>query len=351
MSRRPDAPPTGPRRMRFREGGWVILLACVLAAALLAWAFAGVLKGHRPKGDGHSVESYGFDLSGLRTEGGTLVASGNPRDFLQPLDAPATMAGFEMLDYNAKRRSKYVVSDDRVIGLVVNGTSRAYPLQVLNVHEVVNDTVGGVPVAVTFSPLCDAAIAFDRRAGGRERLFGVSGLLLDSNLVMYDRGEHPSLWSQLGMRAIAGPEAARATTLVPLPDAQVCTWKHWLAAHPDTEVILPRPDDERRIKATSYSRYLLSPRLEFPVARWHEPGDMPAKTPVIVVRRGDAWKELRLADACKGMSAFEVGDATVEVDAQENPASVLLRARDGSPLLVVPCLHFARFAFDQRPTS
>ena len=329
----------------------MIALACVLALALLAWAFAGVLRGHRPRGDGHAVESYGLDLAALRTDGGTLVASGNPRDFLVPLDAPATMAGFDMLAYNASRRTKYVVTDDRVIGLVVNGKARAYPLQVLNVHEIVNDSLGGVPVAVTFSPLCDAAVAFDRRVAGTERLFGVSGLLLDSNLVMYDRAERPSLWSQLGMRAIAGPEASGGSTLTPLPDTQVCTRKHWLAAHPDTDVILPGPDDDRRIKATSYSRYLLSPRLEFPVGRWREPGDMAAKTPVIVLRRGDAWREILLADAAKGMPPFELGGATIEVDAQANPASVLFRTRDGSPLLVLPCLHFARVAFGQPPTS
>ncbi|MFM7806925.1 MAG: hypothetical protein ACKPEA_03210, partial [Planctomycetota bacterium] len=96
--------------------------------------------------------------------------------------------------------------------------------------------------------------------------------------------------------------------------------------------------------------YLLSGRLDFPVARWREPGDMPAKTPVIVVRRGEAWKELLLADAAKGMPPFELGGVMVGVDAQANPASVLFRTRDGSPLLVVPCLHFARFAFDQPPT-
>jgi len=338
------APANGPRRMRFREGGWVIAAAGVIALALLAWAFAGVLRGHRPKGDGQTVESYGFDLSSLRTDGGALVASGNPRDFLKPLDAPATMPGFEMTAYNAGRRTKYVVSDDRVFGLVVNGKARAYPVQVLNVHEVVNDTLAGVPVAVTFSPLCDAAVAFDRRVGGLERLFGVSGLLLDSNLVLYDRGERPSLWSQLGMGAIAGPESARGTTLAPMPDGQLCTWRHWLAAHPDTDVVLPAAGDARRMKALSYSRYLLNPRLDFPVARWSETG-MAAKTPVIVVRRGEAWKEILLADAAKGMPPFELGDATIEVDAQEQPASVLFRARDGSPLLVTPCLHFARMAF------
>ena len=346
-----STPTAGPRRMRFRDGGWLIAVTVLVCVALLAWAFAGVLRGHRPKGDGHSIDSYGFDLTALRADGGALVASGNPRDFLQALDAPRTIAGFEMLEYNAKRRDKYVVTDDRVIGVVVNGKARAYPVQVLNVHEVVNDTLGDVPIAVTFSPLCDAAVAFERRVDGRELQFGVSGLLLDSNLVMYDRSEVPSLWSQLGMRAIAGPAAGRDERLVPLPGVQTCTWKHWLAAHPDTDVILPGEQDTRRIKNTSYSRYLLSGRLDFPVARWHEPGDMAAKTPVIMLRRGDAWTEILLADAAKGMPPFELGDAVVEVDAQASPASVLFRTRDGSPLITVPCLHFARFAFHQPPPA
>jgi hypothetical protein len=347
----PDTPPTGPRRMRMRDGGWLIAVTALVCLALLAWAFAGVLRGHRPKGDGHTIESYGFDLSALRTGGGALVASGNPRDFLPALDAPSTIAGFEMLEYNAKRRDKYVVTDDRVVGVVVGGKARAYPVQVLNVHEVVNDTLGGVPIAVTFSPLCDAAVAFDRRVEGVERHFGVSGLLLDSNLVMYDRGDKPSLWSQLGMCAIAGPAAARGARLEPLPGVQTCTWKHWLATHPDTEVILPDGQDARRIKNTSYSRYLLSGRLDFPVARWNEPGAMPAKTPVIVVRRGADSRELTLADAARGMEPFQLGDAVVEVDAQASPASVLFRTRDGSPLVTVPCLHFAWFAFHQPPAT
>lgn len=323
----------------------MILAAVGVSAALLAWALSGVVTGHRPKGDGRTVESYGFDLSNQRLEGGALVASGNPRDFLAPLDAPRTMAGFEMQGWNETHRTKLVVSDDRVIGVVVDGKARAYPVRVMNVHEVCNDTLGGMPIAVTFSPLCDAAVAFDRRVDGGERLFGVSGLLLDSNLVLYDRSDTPSLWSQMGMRAIAGPEAGRGTTLQQLPEVQLCTWKHWLATHPGTDVILPGAEDDRRIKQFSYSRYLLSPRLDFPVARWREPGDMPAKTPVIMLRRGEAWKEIPLADAANGMPPFELGDATVEVDAQAKPASVLFRTRDGSPLLVIPCLHFARVSF------
>jgi len=337
------------RRMSFREGGWVIALAALLAAVLVFWAFLGVFVGHHPKGDGHTIESYGFDLTALTTDGGALVASGNPRDFLLALDEPTSIPGFEMLAYNATRRSKYVVTDDRVIGIVVHGAARAYPIQLMNVHEVVNDTLGGVPIVVTFSPLCDSAIAFDRRVHGNTLKFSVSGLLLDSNLVMYDRGKIPSLWSQMAMKAIAGP--ASGERLQPLPSVQTCTWKHWLATHPNTEVILPAVEDDRRIKGISFSRYLLNPRLDFPAARWKSTDEMAAKTPVILLRRGDASREILLADAAKGMPPFQLGDAFVQVDAQANPASVLFRASDDTPLFTLPCLHFTRVCFDAPTTK
>ncbi len=224
--------------LTFRSGGWVIALACVLVLLILAWAFAGIFIGRHPKGDGQSVNTYGFDLSNLQTNGGAFVASGNSKDFLRSLDQPKVLPGHEMLAYNAKLRSKYVVTADRVIGVQINGKSRAYPLNLMNVHEVVNDELAGVPIAVTFSPLCDSAIVFDRRVNGEPLQFGVSGLLLDSNLVMYDKQPevvaqsdkntqdtkqeananiHPelsrpitaasasSLWSQMADKAIAGP--------------------------------------------------------------------------------------------------------------------------------------------------
>ncbi|MFO0005546.1 MAG: DUF3179 domain-containing (seleno)protein, partial [bacterium] len=136
--------------------------------------------------------------------------------------------------------------------------------------------VGGVPVAITFSPRTDSLVAFDRRIDGTERTFHVSGLLLNSNLVMYDRpagasggtadaAGAPSLWSQLGMRAIAGPAAARGMRLEPLPDVNIASWQMWLAAWPDTTVALGTPAMASRYKELSYARYCLTPRVDFPV--------------------------------------------------------------------------------------
>ncbi|MCE9619347.1 MAG: DUF3179 domain-containing protein [Planctomycetes bacterium] len=350
-----EGAPTGSPTLTFRSGGWVIALAGVLVLAILAWAFAGIFLGHHPKGDGQSVASYGFELGNLQTRGGALVASGNPRDFLLPLDRPKSIAGHDMLAYNAKLRSKFVVTADRVIGVEIGGQSRAYPLNLMNVHEIVNDELAGVPIAVTFSPLCDAAIVFDRRVGGATLDFGVSGLLLDSNLVMYDKSSSgaPSLWSQMGEEAIAGPAAG--TKLVEIPNVNVCTWKHWLAEHPATEVILPDPQDEQRMKTFSYSRYLLSPRVDFPIGRMSRPDAMPDKMPIIAITAGGETRVVTLREAAdRGGDApwsFAVGGVPVVVTSQKEPASVLIRAADGTPIQVTPCLSFAWEAFHSAAAS
>jgi hypothetical protein len=410
--------------LTFRSGGWVIALAGVLVLLILAWAFAGILMGHRPKGDGQSVDTYGFDLSNLRTNGGAFVASGNPRDFFQSLDQPKVLPGHEMLAYNAKLRSKYVVTADRVIGVEINGKSRAYPLNVMNVHEVVNDELAGVPIAVTFSPLCDSAIVFDRRVNGQSLQFGVSGLLLDSNLVMYNKqadvvahtsldsqdakpatqvsmnadksppvsaAPTSSLWSQMAAMAIAGP--AVGTTLAQIPNVNVCTWKHWLATHPTTEVILPDAQDEKRMKKISYSRYLLSPRIDFPIGRKalvnvlpnpssnnessdvknhsaqsqtksqlkmnaempaNSTAEMPAKMPVIAITAGGETRVVTLREAAdRGADTpwnFNVGGIPIVVASQKDPASVLVGSSDGTPIQVTPCLWFVWQAF-HTPTA
>jgi hypothetical protein len=124
--------------------------------------------------------------------------------------------------------------DDLVVGAVLNGQARAYPLDLLSFHEVVNDG----PLAVTWCPLCRTALAFERNVRGRRLTFGVSGLLLHANQVLYDR-ESGSLWSQLASRAISGRYLG--TRLRPVALAQL-TWAEWRRAHPDTLVLSIRRD-------------------------------------------------------------------------------------------------------------
>ena len=123
-----------------------------------------------------------------------------------------------------------------VIGLVIGGEARAYPVRLMSLHEVVNDRVGGKPVAVTWCPLCYSAVVYDRVVEGRELTFGVSGYLLHNNLVLYDHQSN-TLWSQLLGQGIKGAYSGTRLSLIP---STLTTWEAWKEAYPKTRVLSAR---------------------------------------------------------------------------------------------------------------
>jgi hypothetical protein len=358
----PQAAAAGSATLTFRGGGWVIALAAVLVVLLMGWSLLPVLLGHRPIGDGRSVESYGFDLSTLTVDRATLVGSGNPRGFLPSLDEPKHLRGSEMLVYNSQNRPKFVVPTDRVIGIVIDGKAHAWPLSLMNAHEVVNDTVAGRSVLATYSPLCDTAMVFDRTVAGSVRQFEVSGLLYDSNLAFSEKlapaaPAAPSLFSQLEARAIAGPLAKDGVTLSPLPDVCITTWADWLARHPTTTVTLRDPTMIRRMKEISYAHYFLSRELQAPAAPL--PGDddlarngLRLKSPMIAVRsaEGRPWTLLSIESlVAAGLSPERTVRVTIDgaehvVTIPIGPAVARIERADGKPVLSVPVLYFAAHA-------
>ncbi|MCH2161180.1 MAG: DUF3179 domain-containing protein [Phycisphaerales bacterium] len=233
-----------------------VFLVLIGAGSLLSWGIISAVRGPSRAGDGVHPESYGFDLSGLLIETEALQTSGNPRDFLVAYVEPSVVVGTDVAGKNESRSrswQKEVVSDDRVIGVEINGESRAYPLFIMNAHEVVLDELGGVPIAVTYSPLLDAVSVFDRQVDDSVLDFGVSGLLADGNTLYYDMSESPSLFSQLQGRAVSGPLAG--TTLRRIPGVSIDRWKHWRVSHPETTVVLREPNTLGRYKRISYERY------------------------------------------------------------------------------------------------
>lgn len=244
------------------RGRWplvlTILLALVGGGAMLAWGIAGVLIGEPPIGGGSDPAAYGVDLGDAVVEADAIKATGNPRDFLFVYESPGTLPGVEVAAWNADNSRKWqkeVVSTDRVVGVEIGGETRAYPLFILDAHEIILDELGGVPIIVARSPLIDEAMVFDRRLPSGELLDpGVSGLLDDLSLLMHDGRAETSLWSAHDGRAIAGPRVGE--DLTPVSGVGILRWRDWLEAHPSTTVVVREPQSMRRYRRIDYRRYL-----------------------------------------------------------------------------------------------
>jgi len=203
------------------------------------------------------VETFGFDETTPASVEFERLYQGCPaRDCIPSIDEPEYVS--------AEAADAYVAADELVMAIEHNGDKRAWPIRVLDRHEIVNDVIGGDPIAVTWCPLCGSGLAFRRELDGEVVEFGVSGVLHDSDLVMYDRTTE-SLWQQITGEAIMGPALGKTLDEVPVT---ITTWKRWREAHSDTQVLSLDTGfeidygDQRR-----YADYEQSERLPFPPSR------------------------------------------------------------------------------------
>ncbi len=168
---------------------------------------------------------------------------GPPRDGIPPIDHPKPVR-LAFADGFLTRR-------EPVIAVDIGGQARAYPEQILVWHEIVNDNLGGVPITVSYCPLCNSAIVFDRRVGDRTLTFGTTGKLRDSDLVMWDR-QTQSWWQQFTGTAVVGRYTA--TTLHPL-DSQVLSWAQFKTSYPHGTVLSRDTGFQRPYGSNPYAGY------------------------------------------------------------------------------------------------
>ncbi len=154
-----------------------------------------------------------------------IISGGPPPDGIPPIDEPAYVSVGEA--------DEYLEPDEPVVALEIDGDARAYPVQVLIWHEIVNGTVGGVPVSITYCPLCNSAATYVRTVRGVETTFGTSGRLYASALVMYDRATE-SLWTHFDGQAVVGLLTGEVLDPVPSP---LLAWQDFKAAYPDGQVL------------------------------------------------------------------------------------------------------------------
>jgi hypothetical protein len=185
-----------------------------------------------------------------------IVNGGPPPDGIPSIDNPKFTSVQEADE-------KFLEDSDLVVGLNINGDIKAYPLQILVWHEIVNDIVGKTPIAVTYCPLCFTNQVFNRTMNDGQILeFGTSGKLYNSNLVMYDRTTK-SLWSQAMAQAIVGKLAGIKLDRIPF---DVAYWKEWKQLYPYSQVLSRDTGSTRPYGADPYAGYYTNGDVLFPVS-------------------------------------------------------------------------------------
>jgi len=227
-------------------------------------------------------------------------------DGIPSLDNPAMISA---------ARAGYMQDDDLVFGVKINGDTRAYPLRIMGWHEMFNDTIGGVPVALAYCTLCGSGILFETQIEGRAEplVFGSSGFLYRSNKLMFDR-QTDSLWNQFTGEPVSGPLVAADITLKILPVA-ITSWAKWQASNPDTQVLSLSTGFNRNYgSGVVYSDYFSSPDLMFPAIVRDES----------VLQRKDYVFGIREFASAKAWPITAFADKRVINDAMGNKPLVLI---------------------------
>lgn len=190
-----------------------------------------------------AASEFSTDFSKHTVSYSEILSGGPPKDGIPAIDAPV----YE----SARQANNWLRPREPVILVEVDGKARAYPLQILIWHEIVNDTLGELPLAVTFCPLCNTAIAFQRSFDGQVLDFGTTGRLRYSNLIMYDR-QTESWWQQANGEAIAGRYSGAQLEFYP---AVIVSWQQFFSTYPDGSVLSRGTGFDRQYGQNPYAGY------------------------------------------------------------------------------------------------
>ena len=224
-----------------------------------AFLFAALSFGPGPAAGQEEVppvargDSWETDFSKHTIPFDEIRSGGPPKDAIPALDDPSFVAVEEADDWIGDREPVAVVRH--------GGETKAYPLQILTWHEIANDRVGGKPISVTFCPLCNTTLAFEREFDGRVLDFGTTGRLRHSDLVMYDR-QTETWWQQATGEGIVGEYAGRELEFVPAP---VLRWEQVKEEHPAAKVLSKETGYQRPYGRNPYTGY---DTREGPIARF-----------------------------------------------------------------------------------
>jgi hypothetical protein len=241
---------------------------------LSVWTAIVLLVSHGPLTGQSAGDPWRTDFTRHTVPLEEIVSGGPPKDGIPALDRPR---------FQSVREARRWLSDQEPVAVVrIAGEVKAYPLQILIWHEIVNDEVGGAPVTVTFCPLCNTTLAFERAFDGRILDFGTTGRLRHSDMVMYDR-QTESWWQQATGEGIVGEYAGEKLAFVPAP---VLSWREVRTRLPEARVLSRDTGHERPYGRNPYEGY---DRRRGPIASFFQgPRDdrLPAMERVVALEAG-----------------------------------------------------------------
>ncbi len=275
----------------------------------------------------------GFDLDGALVPAKEILSGGPPKDGIPAIDKPLFVKA---------SAAKTLHDDDRVLAITRNGISKAYPIRIMNWHEIVNDRFGDESIAVTYCPLCGSGIAFKADVAGKSLKFGVSGLLYNSDVLLFDR-QTQSLWSQILSKAVTGSMKGNTLTAVPITHT---SWADWRRQQPDTLVLSEDTGFKRDYEDNPYAGYDKREEIIFPV-KFRAKGYHP-KEQVFGLKINDKAKAYPFVELAKGSG--EVRDSidgqniTVRFDKTHKSAQAF--DAEGNQIAGVTLFWFAWYTFN-----
>lgn len=283
----------------------------------------------------NAITKNGFNLDNASIPTRSILSGGPPRDGIPAINKP------KFVDI---KNAQFLKNEDRVIGIVINGQARAYPIKILDHHELVNDYIADQYFTVSYCPLCGTGMVFatNLKANGA-LIFGVSGLLYNSDVLLYDRNTE-SLWSQIMKTAISGKLKGLKLTQIP---ALHTTFKEWKTLHPDTEVLSTDTGFKRNYTRSAYRGYDKTKRLWFKVAH-KSPKEYHPKEQVLGVDINGIFKAYPFVELIKHEKKEfldDIGGVKIRVIWNANARSAYIQNEAGKTLNSTVSYWFAWFAF------
>ena len=334
-------------RLTFKGGGWVLVMTAIVLSGFIAWAIAPAIfrLSEHVVGDGKTIESYRFDLSQLQLERDTVIPVMQHRNMSPVMHHPDVFTLQEIDARNAMQRDPYLTTDDLVVGVTIDGESRAYPLHVLHVHEIINDVLGNTPISVAWHWPSGHVSVYQRTVEGVEMQFANSGLAGNSGLLMYNETQEvgqEQLFSTLLGTSISGTPVQ----LIPVPH-DVTSWKRWSEMNTETTVIAANEQYKKRYRKGDPKMYFLTDTIYYPADPMPSDGVDP-KTLIIAfpTSTGHAvYSVSELAEAAgdSGKVQLTIDNELINVSVQQLPLSAIARNEDGTIVPSQRALWFAWF--------